>query len=56
MVEPEWAAGWGTLALINLCLAQCKGLRGRDWFVGSLVFGPLATLALALKPVSRSAE
>ncbi|HET8555569.1 MAG TPA: antitermination protein NusB [Rhodanobacteraceae bacterium] len=38
--------GWVTLALVNAGLAQGKNRRGLVWFVLSLVFGPLATLAL----------
>ncbi len=38
--------GWITLALVNAGLAQGKNRRGLVWFLLSLVFGPLATLAL----------
>lgn len=38
--------GWFTLALVNAGLAQGKNRRGLVWFILSLVFGPLATLAL----------
>ena len=41
-----YAVGWGTLALINAGLAQGQGRSGLIWFVLSVVFGPLATLAL----------
>jgi hypothetical protein len=47
-VENEWFVGWGTLALINAGLAQCKGRSGLLWFLGSLLLGPLATLFLVL--------
>ncbi|HET7663836.1 MAG TPA: antitermination protein NusB [Rhodanobacteraceae bacterium] len=40
--------GWVTLALVNAGLAQGKNRRGLVWFVLSLVFGPLATLALVI--------
>ncbi|HET6587274.1 MAG TPA: antitermination protein NusB [Oleiagrimonas sp.] len=40
--------GWVTLALVNAGLAQGKNRRGLVWFVLSLVFGPLATLALVV--------
>ncbi len=43
---PEYAVGWGTLALINAGLAQSKNRSGLGWFFGSLLLGPLATLIL----------
>ena len=45
--------GWITLALVNAGLAQGKHRRGLVWFVLSLVFGPLATLALVVMPKAR---
>jgi len=44
----EYVVGWGTLALINAGLAQAKGRSGGNWFVASLVLGPIATLAIVL--------
>lgn len=44
----DYAVGWGTLALINAGLAQSKGRSGLNWFLVSLVLGPLATLALVV--------
>lgn len=44
---------WATLALINAGLAQGKGRRAWPWFLLSLPFGPLATLALVLSPSAR---
>ncbi len=41
-----YAAGWGTLALINAGLAQSKNRSGLAWFLASLLLGPLATLFL----------
>jgi hypothetical protein len=41
-----YVVGWGTLALINAGLAQGKGRSGLNWFLVSLVVGPLATLAI----------
>ena len=38
--------GWGTLAMINAGLAQGKARSGLNWFLLSLLFGPLATFAL----------
>ncbi len=46
--------GWGTLALINAALAQGKNRSGLWWFLLSLPFGPLATLALVLLPKVRT--
>lgn len=48
-----WFAGWGTLALVNAGLAQGKNRSGLLWFALSLLFGPLATLALVLLPKVR---
>ena len=45
---PEFAVGWGTLALINAGLAQAKNRSGLAWFIVSLFFGPLATLVIVL--------
>jgi hypothetical protein len=44
----SWAAGWGTLALINAGLAQGKNRSGFNWFLLSLLLGPIATLLLVL--------
>lgn len=49
-----WFAGWGTLALINAGLAQGKHRNGLIWFLLSLPFGPLATLALVVLPRART--
>lgn len=47
MENPEnYAAGWGTLALVNAGLAQGKGRGGLNWFLLSLLLGPVATFAL----------
>ncbi|HEU4418633.1 MAG TPA: hypothetical protein VFT55_06815 [Planctomycetota bacterium] len=45
-VSTGFYAGWGTLSLINAGLAQGKGRSGLNWFLLSLLFGPLATFAL----------
>jgi hypothetical protein len=47
-MESEWAAGWGTLALVNAGLAQSKNRSGFNWFLLSLLLGPIATLVLVL--------
>lgn len=45
---PEFAVGWGTLALINAGLAQSKHRSGLVWFLVSLVLGPIATLLIVV--------
>lgn len=45
---PEFAVGWGTLALINAGLAQAKNRSGMAWFLASLFLGPIATLIIVL--------
>jgi hypothetical protein len=40
--------GWGTLALINAGLAQGKGRGGLNWFLISILLGPLATFLLVV--------
>lgn len=42
----EQTIGWGTLALLNAGLAQSKGRSGLNWFLLSLLLGPIATLLL----------
>jgi hypothetical protein len=49
-MDGGYAVGWGTLALLNAGLAQCKNRGGGVWFVISLLFGPLATLLLVIRP------
>lgn len=44
----EFYVGWGTLALINAGLAQGKNRTGLNWFLLSLLLGPLANLFLVL--------
>ncbi len=43
---PSYVAGWGTLALINAGLAQGKNRSGLNWFLASLLLGPIATFIL----------
>ncbi len=45
-VTNEFYAGWGTLSLINAGLAQGKGRSGLNWFLLSLLCGPVATFVL----------
>lgn len=45
--QPEqYVVGWGTLALINAGLAQSKNRSGLNWFLLSLLLGPIATFIL----------
>lgn len=46
IMDNQYFVGWGTLALINAALAQGKNRTGLNWFLLSLVLGPLATLIL----------
>lgn len=44
--------GWGTLSLINAGLAQSKGRSGLNWWLLSLLLGPIGTLLIvALPPI-----
>lgn len=53
----EYAVGWFTLALINAGLAQGKGRSGLNWWLASLLLGPIATfLVVAQEPIPKSAE
>lgn len=45
-ITSEFHAGWGTLSLINAGLAQGKGRSGLNWFLLSLLIGPIATFLL----------
>lgn len=42
----NYVVGWGTLALINAALAQGKGRSALNWFIISVLIGPVATLIL----------
>ncbi len=44
--------GWGTLSLINAGLAQSKGRSGLNWWLVSLLLGPVATLLIVVMPRS----
>ena len=43
---PGYAIGWGTLAMINAGIAQSKKRSGLNWFLLSLLLGPIATFLL----------
>lgn len=53
MQTPGYAVGWGTLALINAGLAQVKGRSGLNWFLLSVLLGPLATALIVVWPAVR---
>ena len=46
MENANYFVGWGTLALLNAGIAQGKNRSGLNWFLLSLLLGPLATLPL----------
>ncbi len=52
----SYAVGWGTLALINAGLAQAKGRSRLAWFLGSLLFGPIATFLVVVTDPKPSAS
>ena len=55
----EYGVGWGTLALINAGLAQGKRRSGVNWFLISLLLGPIATLLIVVLeplPAARSGD
>ena len=47
-MDNSYFVGWGTLALINAGLAQGKNRSGLNWFLLSLLLGPIATFCLVL--------
>lgn len=48
MNSSEYVVGWGTLALINAGIAQGKNRSGFNWFILSLLLGPIATFCLVI--------
>ncbi len=53
--SPGFFVGWGTLSLINAGLAQGKGRSGLNWWLLSLLLGPVATLLIvAMDPLTSS--
>jgi hypothetical protein len=44
-----YAVGWFTLSLINAGLAQAKNRSGTNWFLVSLLLGPIATLLIVVQ-------
>lgn len=47
-MESEYGIGWFTLALINAGIAQGKNRSGLNWFLLSLLLGPVATFSLVI--------
>ncbi|WP_144510186.1 hypothetical protein [Bacillus sp. FJAT-22090] len=47
-MDNSYFVGWGTLALINAGIAQGKNRSGLNWFLLSLIMGPIATLSLVI--------
>lgn len=47
-MNTEFYVGWGTLSLINAGLAQGKSRSGLNWFLLSLLLGPIATFFLVI--------
>ena len=53
----SYFVGWGTLSLINAGLAQVKGHSGLNWWLLSLLLGPVATLLIVvLQARARAAD
>jgi hypothetical protein len=48
MIDPNYYAGWGTLSLVNAGLAQGKNRSGLNWFLLSLMLGPVATFLIVI--------
>jgi hypothetical protein len=48
--DQSFAAGWGTLSLVNAGLAQAKGRSGLLWWLFSLLLGPIGTLLIVVLP------
>ena len=47
-MNESYAVGWFTLTLINAGLAQGKNRSGLNWFLLSLLLGPVATFCLVI--------
>jgi hypothetical protein len=44
----DYTVGWITLAMINAGIAQGKNRSGLNWFLLSLLLGPIATFILVV--------
>lgn len=51
----SFVVGWGTLTLINAGLAQAKGRSGLNWWLLSILLGPIATFFLVVMAPLRDA-
>ncbi|MGI6719287.1 MAG: hypothetical protein ACOX4E_00040 [Anaerovoracaceae bacterium] len=47
-MDTGFYVGWGTLSLINAGLAQSKNRSGLNWFLLSMLLGPVATFLLVI--------
>lgn len=47
-MKNEVIVGWWTLAMIVAGIAQGKNRSGLNWFILTLIFGPLALIYLLL--------
>ncbi|WOV86357.1 hypothetical protein QWT69_10440 [Sporosarcina oncorhynchi] len=47
-MDTGYVVGWGTLSLINAGIAQGKNRSGLNWFLLSLLLGPVATFFLVI--------
>jgi hypothetical protein len=57
LTSNQFFVGWGTLALINAGLAQGKGRSGLNWFLLSILLGPVATfLVVVMEKLPEVAE
>ncbi|HEY9206185.1 MAG TPA: hypothetical protein VIO58_09705 [Candidatus Methanoperedens sp.] len=54
--ESGYVVGWGSLALINAGIAQGKNRSGLNWFLISLLLGPVATFILLLFSIRMPGE
>ena len=43
---PNYALGWGSLALLTAGIAQGKNRSGLNWFLLTILLGPIATFIL----------
>lgn len=44
----DFYVGWGVLMFINAGLAQGKNRSGLNWFLVSIILGPIATALIVL--------
>lgn len=51
-----YAVGWISLSLINAGLAQGKGRSGLNWWLLSLLLGPIATLLIVVMAPKRQSR